>query len=113
MTQYVLERMKVGENVMTIRCFLVPAEPYKVYYVGHVADVKGVIFLDISLESSDADQVLFAKQHAKEAAAGLRDFTLDAYRETGLNQAGQRTQTHFTYKFFVGQPPMTRCARNF
>jgi predicted Zn-dependent protease len=105
MTQYVLERMKVGENVLTIWCSLVPAGPYKVYYVGHVADTKGVIFLSISLESSDADQVLFAKQHAKEAAAGLRDFTLDGYRETGLTQAGQRTQTHFTYKFLIGQPP--------
>jgi hypothetical protein len=35
---------------------------------------------------------------------GLREFTLDAYQETGLNQSGQRTQTHYTYKFFVGQP---------
>lgn len=105
MTQYVLERIKVGENVMTIRCSLVPWGPYKVYYVGRVADAKGVTFLHISLESSDPDQALFAKQHAKEAAAGLRGFTLDAYRETGLNQAGQRTQTHFTYKFFIGQPP--------
>jgi predicted Zn-dependent protease len=33
MTQYVLERMKVGENVLTIWCSLVPAGPYKVYYV--------------------------------------------------------------------------------
>jgi hypothetical protein len=105
MTQYVLERIKVGENVMTIRCYLVPWGAYKVYYVGNVADAKGVTFLHISLESSDADQASFAKQHAKEAVAGLREFTLDAYRETGLNQAGQRTQTHFTYKFFIGQPP--------
>jgi hypothetical protein len=105
MLDYVLERMKVGENVMTIRCSLVPWGPYKVYYVGRVADAKGVTFLHISLESSDGDQVFFAKQHAKEAAAGLREFTLDAYRETGVNQAGQRTQTHFTYKYFMGQPP--------
>jgi hypothetical protein len=105
MLDYVLERMKVGENVMTIRCSLVPWGPYKVYYVGRVADTKGVTFLHISLESSDGDQVFFAKQHAKEAAAGLREFTLDAYRETGVNQAGQRTQTHFTYKYFMGQPP--------
>jgi hypothetical protein len=45
--------------------------------------------------------MFFAKQHLKEAAAGAREFTLDAYRETGLNQAGQRTQTHFTYLGFV------------
>jgi hypothetical protein len=105
MEDYVLERMKVGENVMTIRCSLVPWGPYKIYYIGHVADAKGVAFLHISLESSDGDQMFFAKQHAKEAAAGVREFTLDAYRETGLNQAGQRTQTHSTYKYFIGQPP--------
>ena len=105
MTQYVLERTKVGENVITIRCSLVPWGPYKVYYLGNVADAKGVTFLHISLESSDPDQALFAKEHAKEAAAGLRSFAMDAYRETGLNQAGQRTQTHFTYKYFMGQPP--------
>jgi hypothetical protein len=105
MMDYVLERMKVGENVMTVRCSLVPWGPYKTYYLGNVADAKGVTFLHISLESSDGDQVLFAKQHAKEAAAGIREFTLDAYRETGLNQAGQRTQTHFTYKYFMGLPP--------
>jgi hypothetical protein len=100
-----LERIKVGENVLTIRCSLVPWGPYKVYYLGNVADARGVTFLRISLESSDGDQALFAKQHAKEAAAGIPEFTLDAYRETGLNQAGQRTQTHLTYKFFMGQPP--------
>jgi hypothetical protein len=99
MTQYVLERMKVGGNVMTFRCSLVPWGPYKAYYVGQVADAKGATFLLISLESSDADQVVFAKQHAKEAAAGFREFTLDAYRETGLNQAGQRTQTHSSLGF--------------
>ncbi|MGA9245069.1 MAG: hypothetical protein WBW03_24185 [Silvibacterium sp.] len=104
MTQYVVERMKIGENVMTIQTFLVPWGLYKVYYIGQVANAKGVAFLRITLESSDADQMLFAREHAKEAAAGLRDFTLDAYQETGLNQAGQRTQTHFTYKFFIGQP---------
>ena len=105
MLDYVLERMKVGENVMTIRYSLVPWGPYKTYYLALVADAKGVTFLHISLESSDGDQVFFAKQHPKEAAAGLREFTLDAYRETGLNQSGQRTQTHFTYKYFMGLPP--------
>ena len=105
MMNYVLERMKVGESVMTIQCSLVPWGPYKIYYIGQASDAKGVPFLQISLESGDGDQVFFAKQHPKEAAAGVREFTLDAYRETGLNQAGQRTQTHFTYKYFMGQPP--------
>ena len=74
MEDYVLERMKVGENVMTIRCSLVPWGPYKIYYIGQVADAKGVTFLHISLESSDGDQVLFAKQHReKRPQRGFRD----------------------------------------
>lgn len=105
MTQYVLERTKVGDNVMTVQCFLVPWGPYKTYYLGNVADAKGTTFMHMSLESNDADQAMLAKDHAKEAAAGFRLFTLDAYRETGLNQAGQRTQTHSTYKYYMGQPP--------
>jgi hypothetical protein len=104
MTDYVVERIKVGENAMTIRRYLVPWGLYQVYYIGQVADAKGVTYLRIALESSDGDQKVFVKEHAKEAAAGLREFTLDAYQETGLNQAGQRTQTHYTYKFFMGQP---------
>ena len=34
----------------------------------------------------------------------MRSFSLDGYQETGLNSQGQRTQTHYTYRFFVGQP---------
>ena len=47
---------------------------------------------------------MFEIEHPKEAAQGMRSFLLDAYRETGLNGNGQRTQTHYTYKFLVGQP---------
>ena len=111
--QYVVERLKVGQNVMTITCSLIPSGPYNAYYVGRVVDPKGLTFLHISLESGDADQVSFAKEHAKESAAGLREFTLDAYRETGLNQAGQRTQSHFTYKFFAGEPPYDKVREEF
>ncbi len=103
--QYVLERIKSGNNTLLIRTSLEPWGPYKVYDLGQVLDSDGKIFLRITLESSDGDQPMFAKEYPKEAAEGLRRFSLDAYRETGLNSAGQRTQTHYTFKFFVGQPP--------
>jgi hypothetical protein len=70
-----------------------------------VSDGESSIFLRITLESNDIEQSLFAKEHPKEAAAGLRKFSLDAYRETGSTANGQRTQTHYSFKFFVGQPP--------
>lgn len=102
--QYPVERVKVGANTLLIRMSLVPWGPYKVWALGQVMNADGDIFLRASLESSDADQIFFAKEHPQEAAKGLRQFSLDAYRETGRNSNGQRTQTHYTYKFFVGQP---------
>lgn len=104
MQQYVLERLKAGENTLLIRTSVEPWGGYKVYDFGQVFDDKNNIFLRITLESGDADQVGFAQEHPKEAAAGMRGFSLDAYQETGVNSAGQRTQTHYTYQFFIGQP---------
>jgi hypothetical protein len=102
--QYVVENVKVGENTILIRTSLVPIGYYKVYAIGRVTDSAGKLFLSVTLESNDFDQPAFAKEHPDEAAKGIRSFSLDAYLETGLNDNGQRTQTHFTYKFFVGQP---------
>jgi hypothetical protein len=102
---YPVERVKVGENTLVILASLEPWGRYKVYYLGRVLDGKGNIFFRVTLESSDFDQDTFARLNPKESAAGLRQFSLDAYRETGINSNGQRTQTHYTYKFFVGQPP--------
>ena len=104
MQEYVVEHVKVGGNTLVIWTSLVPWGYYKIYNFGQVAAADGKVFLRITLESNDGDQGFFAKEHPKEAAAGLRSFSLDAYRETGLNSNGQRTQTHYTYEFFVGQP---------
>ncbi len=102
--QYILERVRVGENTLIVRTSLVPWGPYQVYDLGQVLNGEGQIFMRITLESNNSDQPIFAQQHPKEAAQGLRSFTIDGYRETGLNSNGQRTQTHFTYKWFMGQP---------
>jgi tetratricopeptide repeat protein len=104
MQQYIVEQVKVGENFLLIRTSLEPWGPYKVYALGQVMDTEGKIFLRATVESNDTDQRLFAKEHPDEAAKGMRRFSLDSYQETGLNSGGQRTQTHATYKFFVGQP---------
>ncbi|HEY4899605.1 MAG TPA: tetratricopeptide repeat protein [Terriglobales bacterium] len=104
MQQYVVEHVKVGANTLVIWTSLVPWGHYKIYNFGQVAGSDGKVFLRITLESNDADQGLFAQEHPKEAAKGIRSFSLDAYRDTGLNANGQATQTHYTYKFFVGQP---------
>jgi hypothetical protein len=104
MQQYVVERVKTGENILQISTSLVPWGNYKVYAVGKVSDPQGKLVLQATIESADFDQPGFAKENPEEAAKGTRKFSLDAYKETGLNSGGQRTQSHFTYKFFVGQP---------
>jgi hypothetical protein len=102
--QYVVESVKVYDNTLLIRTLLVPIGYYKVYAIGRVTDSAGKLIMTITLESNDLDQPAFAHEHPDEAAKGMRAFTLNAYLETGLNDNGQRTQTHYIYKFFDGQP---------
>ena len=111
--QYILERVKVGDNTLLILPSLEPMGVYKIYYLGRVMDTNGSTFLRITVESDDADQPHFAREHPKEAAQGVRGFSLDAYRETGLNSNGQRTQTHLTYRFYVGQPSYSEVRQAF
>jgi hypothetical protein len=102
--QYTIERIKAGDKFLVIRTSIVPWGVYKVYDLGQLMDSQGNIVLRVTIESGDFDQPLFAQQHPKEAAAGVREFSLDAYRDTGMGSNGEATQTHTTYKFFVGQP---------
>ena len=102
---YLLETVPAGDK--TIRFFpaLTPWGPYKVHLMARVYNAAGDQLLRITLESSDADQSLFAQQHPADAAKGLRQFSLDGYAPDQRNAAGQVVQTHFTYAFFAGQPP--------
>ncbi len=104
MKNYTVEHVTVGENTLEIKTSLEPWGYYSIYDLGKVSDAQGNVFLQITVESADAEQVLFAKEHPKEAANGERSFSLDAYRDTGRNGNGQLTQTYYTFKFFVGQP---------
>jgi hypothetical protein len=104
MRQYIVEQVKTGDNTLLIWTSLEPWGYYKIYAMGQVINSQGKLFLRATLESNDADQALFAKEHPDDASKGLRSFSLDSYLDTGTNSNGQRTQTHATYKFFVGQP---------
>jgi hypothetical protein len=104
LVEYPVEHIKSGANILIVFTALEPVGPYKLYARGKVTNPEGKLFLTITLECNDGDQPAFAKEHPKEAAAGARRFSIDAYAETGLNPAGQRTQTHYTYKFIDGQP---------
>jgi hypothetical protein len=104
MVDYPVEHIASGKNTLILLSAFEPFGPYKIYALGKVNNPEGKLFLTISIESNDIDQPAFAKEHPREAAAGARRFSLDAYAETGLNPAGQRTQTHYTFKFIDGQP---------
>ncbi len=104
MANYLVERVKVGTNTVAISMFLQPWGPYGAHAIAEVTDVSGARLQRIFLESADFDQPLFAKQNPAAAAKGLRSFSLDGYVDTGTNEQGQRTQTHLTYNFYVGQP---------
>ncbi len=104
MLQYPVERISVGANSLLLWTSLEPWGPYKTYARGQSFDAQGKMFLQITLESADFDQIEFVKEHPQEAAEGIRQFSLDSYLDTGTNSAGQRTQTQSLYKFFDGQP---------
>lgn len=108
-----VERVKLNEKTLLISTSIVPWGYYKVYALGDLKDNSGKLLMTISLESSDPDQIIFAKEHPDQAAKGVRSFSLDAYQEDGLNSSGQRTQTHLTYKFFTGQPEYATIRQEF
>jgi hypothetical protein len=101
--QYILERIKVGENTLVMRPSVEPWGVYKVYDMGQILDKDGKMIFRITLESSDNDQKLFAQEHPEEAAKGIRKFSIDGYKD-GVDSNGQKSQTHFTFKMMDGQP---------
>jgi len=104
MPQYIVERIKVGEQVVLIFTSLEPWGHFHVYNYAQIFDASGRLYLRATVESDDADQATFAKEHPTEAAAGQRGFSLDGYQDNGKNSDGKRIETHYTYKFFTGQP---------
>lgn len=105
MQQYIVERVfySGGKN-LAIYTSIEPWGHYHVYNYAQIFDDTGHMELRVTVESDDTDQAFFAKEHPKEAAAGLRSFSLDGYKDSGLNDKKQRIETHLTFKFFVGQP---------
>ena len=99
-----LETVHAGGKTVQFFPAFVPWGPYNVHLLARTYDETKQPGLLLTLESGDADQPLFAEQHPKEAAEGLRSFSLDGYRPGPKTADGQATQTHFTYGFFIGEP---------
>jgi hypothetical protein len=69
-------------------------------YHFNVYDATGKFVARVALESDDADQINWSKQHPKEAAAGDRQFSLDSYSQSVSGQF-----THSFYKFYENGEP--------
>ncbi len=103
LNQILLERDVTAKGSVRIWYSLEPWGRYKTYVFSRVYDAEGKETSEVTLESSDFDQPMYAKEHPKEAAAGSRRFSMDGYgRATQPN--GAVSQTHATYGFYDGQP---------
>ena len=60
--------------------------------------------LRLTLESGDADQPAFAREHPDLAARGDRAYSLDGYGPDQHTPEGRLIQSHYTYAFFAGRP---------
>jgi hypothetical protein len=113
MQQYLLERVLAGSKTILIFTSFKPWGHYNVYNYAQVYDEEAHLAQRLTLESDDTDQPLFARQHPKEAAAGARLFSIDGYADGPTASDGHHTETHSTYKFFVGQPNYDIVRENF
>ena len=105
MQQVLLERIPESKGTIRIWYSLEPWGRYKTYLFARIYDDAGQQVERVTLESSDFDQPLFAKEHPDLAARGDRRFSLDGYGEDQHLPNGTVTQTHSTFGFFDGQPP--------
>jgi len=96
---FLIETIPVGDKTIQATEFYEPSGQFHFYYRFNVFDANGHLRGFFALESDDADQPLFAKQHPKQAAAGERRFSLDGYSQSADGHVMQAL-----YTFFDGQP---------
>ncbi|WP_213807912.1 tetratricopeptide repeat protein [Granulicella sp. dw_53] len=104
-TQYPIERdpLASGGSILIFQS-IYPWGRFKVHNYARIFDADGKLLRRITLESSDFDQPLFAKEHPAEAAAGGRRFSYDGYQTGPTQSNGQHTETHATYGFLDKEP---------
>jgi hypothetical protein len=104
LNEFLLERVSAGSGHVDFHYSVQPWSRYNIYVMARVFDGDGKQTYRITLESSDMDQTLFAKDHPDLAAKGVRVFTLDGYSEPQPGPNGTHSQTHATFGFLHGQP---------
>lgn len=97
---YVFDSFPVGNRSVLVTEFPQLSGQYHFRYHFNVYDTMGKFVSRVALESDDIDQVDWAKQHPKEAAAGGRKFSLDGYVQPAPGQF-----SHSLYKFYDDGEP--------
>jgi tetratricopeptide (TPR) repeat protein len=83
---YMIESFPVGDKIVQAFEFYEPYGTFHLYYRFNVFNGDGHLERFLTLESDDADQAAYAKEHPKEAAAGERRFSLVSYRQNNVGQ---------------------------
>lgn len=96
---FLIETIPIGDKVIQAVEFFEPFGEFHFYYRFNIFNSQNQLQSFIALESDDTDQVLFAKQHPKEAAAGQRRFSLDGYAQSANGHV-----TQALYTFYENQP---------
>jgi tetratricopeptide (TPR) repeat protein len=91
---YVFETFNLGDKTVEVAEFPKIQGRYGERYRFMVFDTTGKQTLCITLESNALDQLSWAKEHPKEAAAGTRLFSLDGYTR----------DSHSTFAIYDGEP---------
>lgn len=96
---FLVETIPFHDKVVQAVEFYSPAGKDHFYYRFNVFDTNGHLTSFLSLQTDDADQAAYAKEHAKEAAAGGRRFSIDLYTQNAEKQTVQGVMAYLN-----GQP---------
>jgi hypothetical protein len=104
-TQYIVEKDRLPDGrLMILFQSLVPWGNYKIANYARILDADGKVVFRITLESSDIDQIGYAKEHPQEAAFGDRRYSIDTYSTGPAQPNGQRTETQGLIGFLDKKP---------
>lgn len=96
---FLIETIPVGNKTVQASEFYTPSGQFHFYYRFNIFDASGHMQSFIALESDDADQPTFAREHPILASRGQRRFSLDGYA-----RAADGKVTQALYMYFNGKP---------
>ena len=104
MKSMIVEKSKLPSGgSMNIFYYFEPWSMYKITLMARFFDPQGKQTYRVTLESLDIDQMGYAKEHPKEAAAGGRRYSFDGYADS-VTADGKPTQTQALYGFVDANP---------